>query len=38
MTRPFDEATALRLARAVERAADPLGTPRGLERALAPSL
>jgi aspartyl-tRNA(Asn)/glutamyl-tRNA(Gln) amidotransferase subunit A len=36
--RPFDEATALRLARAVERAAGPLGTPHGLERALAPSM
>ena len=38
VARPFDEATALRLARAVERAAGPLGTPRGLERALAPSI
>jgi len=35
VARPFDEATALRLARAVERAAGPLGSPRGLERALA---
>jgi aspartyl-tRNA(Asn)/glutamyl-tRNA(Gln) amidotransferase subunit A len=35
--RPFDEATALRLARAVERAAGPLGSPRGLELALAPT-
>jgi aspartyl-tRNA(Asn)/glutamyl-tRNA(Gln) amidotransferase subunit A len=34
---PFDEATALRLACAVERAAGPLGTPRGLDRALAPT-
>jgi aspartyl-tRNA(Asn)/glutamyl-tRNA(Gln) amidotransferase subunit A len=38
VARPFDEQTALRLARAVERAAAPLGTPRGLERALAPSI
>jgi aspartyl-tRNA(Asn)/glutamyl-tRNA(Gln) amidotransferase subunit A len=38
VARPFDERTALRLARAVERARGPLGTPRGLERALAPSL
>jgi aspartyl-tRNA(Asn)/glutamyl-tRNA(Gln) amidotransferase subunit A len=38
VARPFDEPTALRLARAVERAAGPLGTPRGLERALAPSI
>jgi aspartyl-tRNA(Asn)/glutamyl-tRNA(Gln) amidotransferase subunit A len=36
--RPFDERTALRLARAVERAAGPLGVPHGLERALAPSI
>ena len=35
---PFDEATALRLARAVERAAGPVGTPPGLERALAPTI
>jgi aspartyl-tRNA(Asn)/glutamyl-tRNA(Gln) amidotransferase subunit A len=32
--RPFDERTALRLARAVERGAPPLGRPRGLELAL----
>ena len=38
VARPFDEATALRLARSIERAAGPLGTPRGLERALAPSI
>jgi aspartyl-tRNA(Asn)/glutamyl-tRNA(Gln) amidotransferase subunit A len=38
VARPFDEHMALRLARAVERAAGSLGTPRGLERALAPSL
>jgi aspartyl-tRNA(Asn)/glutamyl-tRNA(Gln) amidotransferase subunit A len=37
VARPFDEATALRLARAVERGAGPLGTPRGLQRALAAS-
>jgi aspartyl-tRNA(Asn)/glutamyl-tRNA(Gln) amidotransferase subunit A len=36
--RPFDEATALRLALAVERGAAPLGTPRGLERAPAQSI
>jgi aspartyl-tRNA(Asn)/glutamyl-tRNA(Gln) amidotransferase subunit A len=36
--RPFDERTALRLARAVERAAGPLGAPYGLERMLAPSI
>jgi aspartyl-tRNA(Asn)/glutamyl-tRNA(Gln) amidotransferase subunit A len=35
--RPFDEATALRLARAVERAAGSLEAPHGLERALAPT-
>jgi len=29
--RPFEEATALRLARAVERAVAPLGRPRGLQ-------
>jgi aspartyl-tRNA(Asn)/glutamyl-tRNA(Gln) amidotransferase subunit A len=38
VARPFDEATALRLARAVESGAAPLGTPRGLERAVAPSI
>ena len=38
VARPFDEATALRLARAVESGAAPLGTPRGLERALASSI
>jgi aspartyl-tRNA(Asn)/glutamyl-tRNA(Gln) amidotransferase subunit A len=32
--RPFDEETALRLARAIERGAAPLGRPRGLELAL----
>jgi len=37
VARAFAEGTALRLARAVERAAGPLGTPRGLDRALAPS-
>jgi aspartyl-tRNA(Asn)/glutamyl-tRNA(Gln) amidotransferase subunit A len=37
VARPFDEATALRLARAIERSAGPLGPPRSLERALAPS-
>ena len=31
---PFDEQTALRLARAIERGATPLGRPRGLELAL----
>jgi len=36
--RPFDERTALRLARAVERAAGALGAPHELERALAPSI
>jgi aspartyl-tRNA(Asn)/glutamyl-tRNA(Gln) amidotransferase subunit A len=35
VARPFDEQTALRLARAVERGAGRLGTPRGLELALA---
>ena len=35
VARPYDEATAFRLARAVERTAPPLGTPRGVERALA---
>jgi len=33
--RPFDERTALALARAVERRATPLGVPRGLELATA---
>ncbi|HEY2218104.1 MAG TPA: amidase [Gaiellaceae bacterium] len=31
--RPFEERTALRLARTIERAAPPLGRPRGLEAA-----
>ncbi len=35
VARPFDEQTALRLARAIERGATRLGTPRGLELALA---
>jgi aspartyl-tRNA(Asn)/glutamyl-tRNA(Gln) amidotransferase subunit A len=35
VARPFDEQTALRLAQAVERGASRLGTPRGLEVALA---
>jgi aspartyl-tRNA(Asn)/glutamyl-tRNA(Gln) amidotransferase subunit A len=35
VARPFDEQTALRLAHAVERGAGRLGTPRGLEVALA---
>jgi aspartyl-tRNA(Asn)/glutamyl-tRNA(Gln) amidotransferase subunit A len=35
IARPFDERTALRLARVVERGAGRLGTPRGLELALA---
>ncbi len=35
VARPFDEQTALRLACAVERGAGRLGTPRGLELALA---
>jgi aspartyl-tRNA(Asn)/glutamyl-tRNA(Gln) amidotransferase subunit A len=34
VARPFAEETALDLARAVERHAEPLGTPIGLERAL----
>jgi aspartyl-tRNA(Asn)/glutamyl-tRNA(Gln) amidotransferase subunit A len=38
VARPFAERMALRLAHAVERAAGPLGIPRGLDRALAPSL
>jgi aspartyl-tRNA(Asn)/glutamyl-tRNA(Gln) amidotransferase subunit A len=38
VARPFDEPMALRLARAVERAAGPLGIPHGLERALAHTL
>ena len=33
--RPFEEQTALRLARAIERGAAPLGRPRGLELARA---
>ena len=35
VARPFDEQTALRLARAVERGGAPRGMPRGLELALA---
>lgn len=35
VARPFDESTALRLARAIERGAVPSGRPRALEAALA---